>query len=372
MTSRLYNFALLLAAALLAACAAPTPKVNLAADAIAPGQVITLIRPPEIKTFTIYAPHVGMAFGLVGGLVAGAHMASRAETVRELVIGQKLNVSDALADAVARELRAAGYRVNVQTGAWIATNGKLTPDMDKLDPSWDRVMYVAPAIVGFWANGLTGNYQPAVRVRATITGADRKRLLYDSHHVTGIELKGDGWILVPSAGEGFASFDALIARPPATAASLRQGIDQVARSIARDMAGTRSATAPVAAPSPVAAQPFSGLWSGAYRCGAYLLRHQVDNPNSWTVPVRMRVEGARVTMERGDANYQETLTGTIAADSSVALQGRGALYRTANQPWMASLAGSFAGDSFTAFGTLAGLDGAVSRECKVELARART
>ncbi|MEP6791119.1 MAG: hypothetical protein ABI907_07095 [Ramlibacter sp.] len=371
MTRRLYNFALLLAAALLTACAAPTPKVNLAADAVAPGQAITLIRPPEIKTFTIYAPHIGMAFGAIGGLVAGAHMASRAETVRELVIGQKLNVSDALADAVARELRAAGYRVNVQTGTWIETNGRLTPDLDKLDPSWDRVMYVAPAIVGFWANGLTGNYQPAVRVRATLMGADRKRLLYDAHHVTGIELKGDGWIIVPSAGEGFASFDALIARPPATAASLRQGIDQIARSVARDMAGARYAAAPVSAPAPVAAQPFSGLWSGSYRCGPYLLRHQVDNPSGWTVQARMRVEGTRVTLERGDANYSETQTGTITADRSVALQGKGALHRTANQPWKATMAGSFAGDSFTASGTLAGMDGAVIRECKVELARGR-
>ncbi len=63
MTNRFCIWALLCAAALLTACAAPTPKVNLAAVSVAPGQVITLIKPPEIKTFTIYAPHVGMAFG---------------------------------------------------------------------------------------------------------------------------------------------------------------------------------------------------------------------------------------------------------------------------------------------------------------------
>lgn len=368
--NRACSWLLLCAAALLTACAAPTPKVNLAANAIAPGQAITLIRPPEVKGFTIYAPHVGMAFGAIGGLVAGAHMASRADTVRELVVvGQKLNISDTLADAVARELRTAGFQVNVQTGRWIDTNGTLTLDVAKLDPAWDRVLYVSPVIVGFWANGLTGNYQPAVRVRAALTAGDRKTLLYDGHHVTGIDIKGDGWIIAPPVGEGFASFDALIARPPATAASLRSGIDQVARSIAGDMAGARYTAAANAAAQQLAAN-WAGNWTGTYRCGAYLLSRQVDNPKPWTAPVAMRVEGTRATMERSDANYKETLTGALGADQSVTLQGQGALYRTANQPWKASMSGTFAGDKFTGSGVLTGMDGVVFRECKLELGRA--
>ncbi|WP_298932012.1 hypothetical protein [uncultured Ramlibacter sp.] len=379
MTTRLCNWLLLIAAALLTACAAPTPKVNLAADAIGPAHVITLIKPPEVKTFTIYAPHVGMAFGAIGGLVAGAHMASRADTVRQLVVAQKLNAADTLADALARELRASGYQVNIQAGRWLDTNGNLTLDVAKLDASWDRVLYVQPAIVGFWANGLSGNYQPALRVRAMLTAADRKTLLYDGHHVTGIDIKGDGWIIAPSVGEGFASYEALIARPPATAASLRQGIDLIARSVVRDMARARDAAggrpaaaiAAAAAVTPTAtpAQPLNGIWTGTLRCGAYMLRHKVDNPNPWTVPVSMRVEGPRATMERGDANYQETLAGAIAADQSLTLRGQGALYRSTTQPWKTTMAGAFAGGKFTGSGTLAGMDGTVFRECKLELAR---
>jgi hypothetical protein len=119
-----------------------------------------------------------------------------------------------------------------------------------------------------------------------------------------------------------------------------------------------------------AAQPFNGNWSGSYKCGAYMLRHQVEHPGGWTAPVSMRVEGTRVTMERSDANYKETLTGEIAADRTVALQGQGALFRTAGQPWTAYVAGAFGAEKFTASGSLVGRDGLVFRECTLELARA--
>ena len=222
--------------ALLCGCATWSPKVPLQAGALPPGQAITLVRPPEVKVYKLHAMHPAMALGMVGRLAALAHMESRAEEMRRLMLGQNLAAHEVLLDVLARELTRAGYKVRVHSVSWGEDKwGHPEPDLKQLTAAHPRVLVLAPDLVGFWSQGLNGNYQPAVRVRATLYGPDRRERLYDAYHATGLEPGSPDWIDVPSGGEGYADFSALLAQPSATAASLRHSLALVAWSVAGDL-----------------------------------------------------------------------------------------------------------------------------------------
>lgn len=234
-------FAMLLAVVavlLLPGCATYSPKVALQPGTLVPGQTITLVRVPEVKIYKLHAMHPAMVLGMVGRLAALAHMESRAEELRLMMIGQKVAAHEVLADVLARDLEGAGFKVRQHSVSWTENEwGAPEPDLSKLPPSHQRVLVVAPALVGFWSQGLNGNYQPAVRVRATLYGTDRSQPLYDAHHATGLALEAGDWVDVPPGGAGYTDFSALTAQPSATAALLKYSIALVARSVVRDLTG---------------------------------------------------------------------------------------------------------------------------------------
>lgn len=238
-------FLLVLLGFLLSGCATYSPKVALQEGALLPGQQITLVRAAEVKLYRLHAMHPAMALGMVGRLAALAHMETRAEELRRLMIGQKVAAHEVLTDVLARELEAAGFRVRHISVLWSEDEwGDPRADLSQLTAAHPRVLVVAPAVVGFWSQGMNGNYQPAVRVRATLYGPDRSKPLYDGHHATGLALASPDWVDVPPGGAGYPSYAALTAQPSATAASLKYAVALVAQSVVRDLTGaTRSATA---------------------------------------------------------------------------------------------------------------------------------
>ena len=245
---RIHQLLILALLTLLSGCATYSPRVALQAGALQPGQTITLVRPAEVKLYKLHAMHPAMALGMVGRLAALAHMESRAEEMRLLMLREKVAAHEVLVDVVTRELTQAGFKVRLHSVGWREDKwGQPEPDLTQLPAAHPRVLVVIPALVGFWSQGMNGNYQPAVRVRATLYGPDRRKPLYDSHHATGLALGSEDWIDVPSGGEGYANFSALLAQPSATAASLKYSLALVARSVVRDL--TRRAAVPRSAPS---------------------------------------------------------------------------------------------------------------------------
>jgi hypothetical protein len=232
----LQRLLLVVCAFVLSGCATYSPKVELLPGALAPSQPITLVRAAEVKVYRLHALHPAMFLGMVGRVAALAHMETRAEELRKLMVAQKLAAHEVLTDVLARELEAAGFKVRQASVRWTEDEwGEPRADLSQLGPSHPRVLVVAPALVGFWSQGVNGNYQPAVRVRATLYGPDRTKPLYDGHHATGLALAGADWVDVPPGGEGYATFAALTAQPSATAASLKYSVALVARSVVREL-----------------------------------------------------------------------------------------------------------------------------------------
>jgi hypothetical protein len=375
---RLFSLCLSLAlAALLAGCATPTPKVNLRPGTLQAGQAIAVVEPPEIKQYWIWAPHPGMAFGMIGGAIAGAHFAARAEDIRKLMLQQGLAGHADIANTFKRELEAAGYQVEI-VRAWKMDGDRPVLDMARVDAGHRHVLVLTPAMYGFMTDGVTGNYRPTVRVRTALYGPDRTRLLYDGYHVTGMKPAGEGWIYASSIETNFTSYDTMLAQPRSMADSLRRAAGLVAKSAVRELAvpGARPIIAANTPPPGADVAALAGSWAGMYKCGPYTGTGHTTNPNPWTSRVALTLQDGQAVLTRGggEANFDEKLTGTLDAGLSVALQGKGSMRATPNAFWYTEASGRFhpagAQPRFEGNATIRDARGTVMRNCTVELTKA--
>ena len=66
------------AISLMAGCVGPVPRIESNPAALAKINTLAVINPPEAKTYAVMNfGHPGMAFGLIGGLVAAADQTSK-------------------------------------------------------------------------------------------------------------------------------------------------------------------------------------------------------------------------------------------------------------------------------------------------------
>jgi hypothetical protein len=205
---------------LLAACVGPVAKIDTKQEAVSRVRSIAVIRPPEVKTFTVMNfGHPGMAFGLVGGLVAAADQSAKQDKITAALKGRSIVVSSRLADDIARGLAQKGFQVKVEEAA---------------HSDADAVLVVAPTIVGFIATGVTSDYMPTMTTVVSLLGKDRKEMLYRGFHASGWQPKGDGWRHTP-ATRTFGNFEDLTADPGATGASLYDAADSIASTVVSDI-----------------------------------------------------------------------------------------------------------------------------------------
>ena len=111
------------------------------------------------------------------------------------------------------------------------------------------------------------------------------------------------------------------------------------------------------------------------RCGPYTGAGRVPNPQAWTARVAMSLEGSAATMTRGDANYAETLAGTLQPDLSMSLRGEGAMHARPDLPWHTPATGRFDASRQARFdGTAVITDktGTVMRNCTLDTVKAGT
>ncbi len=364
---------------LLVGCAAPTPKVNLKTGALRSGQAIALVEPPPITHYFMYSAHPGMAFGAIGGAIAGLQFEAQGKEVASLMAQQGLVPHAEIAEAFRRDLTNAGFEVRLVQGAWVMEGNTPRLDMSRVPASHDRVLVLTPSTFGFYSRGLNGNYEPSLRLRVALYGTNRQVPLYDGHHIAGLQPVGAGWVLVPPVKTQFASYQLMISQPAAMAQALRSGIDAVARSAMSDMrlaAGNTTAASSVR--QPAARQEYkelAGDWRGTMKCGEYTGPGHTENPRPWTQPVTLTVDGAELVMTRGGAstNYDERLVGSIAADYTASAQGQGWMHRSPSAPWYTQASGRFemagASPQFVGNAMIRNVHGNVLRNCTLSLAR---
>jgi hypothetical protein len=229
----------LLCALLLVACAGPVPKINLAPNAMTDIKTITIVRPPEPKIYTVANfGHGGMAFGLIGGLVAAADQNSKQEQLAKTYKENGVSVCSELSQKISERLNSLGFNARVEDAPWEEVDGKQVLPFKKINSDADAVLVVSPTIIGFVATGLAGghnnDYLPTIASVVTVLGKDRETPIYRGYHVTGWQLKAEGWQYTPPTTT-FPNFDALYSNPKVSSISLMDAAAKIANSIAMDL-----------------------------------------------------------------------------------------------------------------------------------------
>lgn len=240
MNYRFANWAFAMAMAmLLAACAGPVPKIDLAANVMNDTRTISVIRPPEPKAYAAANfGHGGFLFGFVGGLIAAADINSKQEQLSKAYKDIGVSVSSELAQKISDRLHQLGFDARVEDGPWEEVDGKYLLSFKKINSDADAVMVVSPTAMGFISTGVAGGYNndylPTIAAVVVVFGKDREKPIYRGYHVTGVRLKAEGWQYSPPATT-FPDFDSLYTDPRTSSASLVQAADKIADSIASDL-----------------------------------------------------------------------------------------------------------------------------------------
>lgn len=222
--------------ALITGCAGPVPRIDSPAGAMSQVRTITVIRSPEPQTYAVVNfGHPGIAFGLIGGIVAAADQHNKQERLTQAIKLQGApKATHMLADNIAQRLAQRGFEVSVEDGPWEEADGKFKLDFEKITATTDTVLVIMPTIVGFIATGATSDYLPTITAIATLLGKDREKPIYRGFHAAGWQPKSDGW-RYSSPSITFGNFEGLMRDPAATAAALNHAAAEVAATVAEDL-----------------------------------------------------------------------------------------------------------------------------------------
>ena len=109
------------------------------------------------------------------------------------------------------------------------------------------------------------------------------------------------------------------------------------------------------------------IWSGVYRCGA--METESGTSPGYTSSIRLVVEGRTATIDKQSAEISETLSGEIARDGTLRLEGTGTR-KAGGAGWRYRYDGRFEGSRFEARGMMYSANLATRlRECSMTLSR---
>lgn len=223
----------------LTACVGPVPKIDATSAALAPIKTITIIRPPEPRTYTVLnLGHPGMAFGLIGAIIATADRNAKQEKLTKVFRQQGVGVSAELAWRISASLTQIGYQCKIEDGPWQEVDDKYDLLFEKIKSDGDAVLVIAPTTIGFFTSGIGGgqynDYLPTITSTITLLGKDRTQQIYRGYHAYGWNPGAEGWRHTATK-KTFSNFNALMSNPKLTAQSLTVAAIGIASTVARDL-----------------------------------------------------------------------------------------------------------------------------------------
>jgi hypothetical protein len=146
------------------------------------------------------------------------------------------NMGAKLTDAVAKELTTQGFKVQ------LATEAEATRDKDgeidyKKFMSHDTVLDLGYSDVGMFSGRVTQYYLPMMNTYALLSKPSTKEYLMDEKYYYGAQAnKDESWSIPSDPKFNFASFNDLVEKPDAVRAAYDEGIQKMAKQLAKDFA----------------------------------------------------------------------------------------------------------------------------------------
>ena len=242
----------LVAVLLVAGCATSVPTQALNEESANAVRTVAVIVPPDPLEYAVFMNgHPGLAFGLIGGAIAGADQVQKSKQYTVAVQSAKFSLSGTLGQAMVEKLTAAGYEARLEQGPWELEEGALAKryrlQFDRIQSDADAVLVVMPVFVGYMAASPVSPYLPTVRVFARLLAKDRKTDLYRGAHFVGAQPTfGEGWKKSADLAAKFSTFDTLIAQTGESVQALHASVQAISLHIAQDLRRKSVVAAPTA------------------------------------------------------------------------------------------------------------------------------
>lgn len=236
---------LLLSLTLLGGCVS-TPKsrpFNAAAHAELKHVEVLPMRPTALDVYIVNNP--GMSFGLIGGLIAEGHLATRRSWLKEQVEAKQFNHVETFRSAFAEAMEREGYTVSWPNGDVEVAKPKIPRNMWGIrksypapsEPAAQALLDVNFGFVGLASAGSSDGapYRPTVILTARLMDASGKTELFQEviTHNNVFPNTGDTVQVSPDPTHAYPDFDALKAAGTAPVDGLEQAFRRVAERLAQ-------------------------------------------------------------------------------------------------------------------------------------------
>ena len=220
---------------MVAACAGPGTKIDIAPTALAQVKTIAVIRSPEPKTYRIYYDNwrTSTALDFLFLPFVVPDLRTKADLVSKALKAHGTAVMSDLANNLSAQLIQFGFAAGVEDGQWEEADGKFTLPANKIQSEADAVLVVLAKFVGFVAHDFS-DYHPTIQAEVTLLAKDRTATLYRDFHWSGAGPTSYPWKR-SSANVTFANFDAIMADIQVSARSLSDAASGIATTIAADL-----------------------------------------------------------------------------------------------------------------------------------------
>jgi hypothetical protein len=205
---------------------------------------ITILEPAPASGFGVAViNHPSLAFGLIGAGIYTAEMAAKSNSLDAAMKPLGWSLTDDLANQIATELTAAGYKVSRakirRDGNRLLESYKSITPLDGSLASADAWLDVATRDPLYVANSPTADYVPSIGLSARLVSAKDQTLLYREDFFYGFAFAAPRLAPVVIAADAKYSFPGhgdLLKTPPTTLNGVKEGVALLAKRIAADLA----------------------------------------------------------------------------------------------------------------------------------------
>lgn len=233
--AKLRSMWVLVAAAMLAGCAAPLKKQAFNREAAQALRTVAVTQQVNQDSYeAAVLGHPASSFGLIGGLIAVADISAKSARLTNAIHADETRLQERFAMAVEQGLRDAGYEASRVMLPKDATSEQALEIARKHGPS-DAILD-SQVIAAYWAAGPATSYLPRVlakvRLLDTRTGAtlfeDTFTYGYSAPQLQTVHFAAD-------ARYSYTDIEALTADPPTTREGLYEGVKAIVAQIVTDL-----------------------------------------------------------------------------------------------------------------------------------------
>ncbi|WP_304794064.1 hypothetical protein [Aquabacterium sp.] len=220
----------------LSACVQAPKKQAFNHEAAAHIKTVAIVQAPNQESYdVVILGHPGMSFGLIGGLVAAADMASKSTDLNKAIDPAETRLQERFSAKLSEGLAKAGYVPNIVMLPKDAKEDQVLSLVKQQGNSGDAVLRINLS-GAYWAAGPSTDYFPRLEAKVAALEASSGNVLYEDTISYGYAMPNAQTVHLASDSQyRFNDMSSLTQNPVKTREGLYSGLDAIVAQIVADL-----------------------------------------------------------------------------------------------------------------------------------------